>query len=75
MEQNTLRPFDLLLRAKAKEITVELKNGNVYLGKLKAFDIHLNLVLFETKEISCDPIKDVQDVIIRGDAVVIIKGI
>ena len=41
----TVRPLDVLNRTKGKEVIVSLKNGEVYNGKLKAFDIHLNLVL------------------------------
>ena len=39
------RPLDALNRARDKRVIVELKNNKQYIGKLKAFDIHINVVL------------------------------
>ncbi len=73
----TVKPFDVLNRSKGKEVEVLLKNSQVYKGKLKAFDIHLNIVLFEAKEIidSKSSSDEIGDMIIRGDAIVTIKNI
>lgn len=71
----TVRTFDVLNRTKGKEITVELKDSQVYKGKLKAFDGHLNLVLFEAFEIGKEGQTEVGDMIVRGDAIVTIKNI
>jgi small nuclear ribonucleoprotein (snRNP)-like protein len=71
----TIRPLDVLNRSKGKEITVNLKNSEVYVGKLKAFDIHLNLVLFEAVQIIDRKEEEIGDMVIRGDAVVTIKNI
>ena len=65
------RPFDALNNNKGKEITVELKNSEVYTGTLAAFDIHLNLTLANAKLDS----KEVGNMIIRGDMVVTIKNL
>ena len=43
MEQS--RPLDALNRARDKRVVVELKNNKQFTGKLKAFDIHVNVVL------------------------------
>ena len=75
MLMETVRPLDVLNRTKGKEITVLLKNNQVFKGKLKAFDIHLNLVLFETKEIVENNEQEIGDMLIRGDAIVTIKDI
>jgi small nuclear ribonucleoprotein len=76
METKTVKPFDVLNRTKGKEIIVELKSGEIYKGKLKAFDIHLNLVLFEAVEITEGVEKTEEtDMLIRGDALVTIKNI
>jgi small nuclear ribonucleoprotein (snRNP)-like protein len=75
MVEKTLKPFDLLNGSKGKELEVELKSGEIYIGKLKAFDVHLNLVLFETKLIKNDEEKEVGNILIRGDALVTIKNI
>lgn len=73
MEQ--LRPFDILSRAKGKEVEISLKNNIIYKGKLKAFDIHLNVVLFETEEIKDKNSVLIGDLIIRGDMIITIKNI
>jgi len=49
MEENS-RPLDMLNQSRNKNVMVDLKNGNQYLGKLKAFDIHINMVLEEAEE-------------------------
>lgn len=72
----TIRPLDVLNRSKGKEVTILLKNSQIFKGKLKAFDVHLNLVLFEAFEISdVKKEEEVGDMIIRGDAIVTIKNI
>jgi small nuclear ribonucleoprotein len=45
------RPLDLLNSAKGKEILVQLKNGKQFVGTLLAFDIHINVVLDNAKEV------------------------
>lgn len=67
------RPFDLLKDNNGKEVEVTLKNQEVYVGILDSYDIHLNLVLKETKNISSDKNESVGDILIRGDAIVTIK--
>ncbi len=71
----TVRPLDVLNRTKGNEITILLKNSQVFKGKLKAFDIHLNLVLFEAAEIVDGKDEPCGDMIIRGDTIVTIKNI
>jgi len=72
----TVRPLDVLNRTKGKEVIVNLKNSETYKGKLKAFDIHLNLVLFETVQITSEGKEEnVGDLLIRGDTIITIKNI
>ena len=71
----TIRPLDVLNRTKGKEVEVLLKNSQTFKGKLKSFDIHLNLVLFEAREIVAKKEEEVGDMLIRGDAIVTIKNI
>ena len=49
MEQTT-RPLDALNKSRNKRVIVDLKNGWRYVGKLQAFDIHINTVLEEAEE-------------------------
>ena len=44
------RPLDLLNDSKGKEVLVHLKGDKQFVGTLLAFDIHINLVLDNTKE-------------------------
>ena len=71
----TVRPLDVLNRTKGKEVIVTLKNSETYKGKLKAFDIHLNLVLFEAVLLKEDSEEKVNDILIRGDTIITVKNI
>jgi len=44
------RPLDALNNARDKRVIVELKNNKQYIGKLKSFDIHINVVLEDAEE-------------------------
>ena len=45
------RPLDVLNNAKGKEVLVQLKNNRQMVGTLLAFDIHINIVIDNAKEI------------------------
>ncbi len=64
------RPLDALNKARDKRVIVELKSGKQYIGKLKAFDIHINVVLEDAEEYSDGQLKKKLGVIfIRGDTI------
>lgn len=44
------RPLDALNKSRDKRVIVDLKNGRQYIGNLKAFDIHINVVLEDAEE-------------------------
>lgn len=68
-----LRPLDTLNRARGKRVIVELKNQKQFIGKLKAFDIHINTVLEEAEEHENSQLKrKLGTVFIRGDTIVLI---
>ena len=68
------RPLDALHRAKDKKVIVELKNGHQFIGILRAFDIHINVVLDETEErIEGDVKRKLGTVFIRGDTIILIS--
>jgi len=50
MPETTSRPLDALNKARGKRVIVELKNNRQYIGKLEAFDIHVNVVLQDAEE-------------------------
>lgn len=69
-----LRPLDTLNAARHKTIMVDLKNGLRYVGKLKAFDIHINVVLEEAEEHrNGEMVRKLGTVFIRGDTITIIS--
>ena len=68
------RPLDALNNARDKRVIVELKNNCTYVGKLKSFDIHVNVVLEDAEEHVDGEVKRKLGVIfIRGDTITIIS--
>lgn len=68
------RPLDLLNQSKGKEILVTLKNEKQLVGTLIAFDIHINIVLDNTKELEKGEIKrNIGLAFVRGDTIIYIS--
>jgi small nuclear ribonucleoprotein (snRNP)-like protein len=68
------RPLDLLNQSKGKEILVQLKNNQQLVGTLLAFDIHINIVIANTKELENSEIKrNIGLAFIRGDTIIYIS--
>ena len=67
------RPLDALNNARGKKIMVELKNGKQLIGKLKAFDIHINVVLEDVEErVDGNLKRKIGTAFIRGDTIILI---
>ena len=68
------RPLDTLNKSRDKRILVELKNNKQYIGKLKSFDIHINVVLEDAEErVNGEVTRKLGVVFIRGDTITIIS--
>ena len=68
------RPLDLLNNSKGKEILVQLKNDRQLVGTLLAFDIHINIVLDNAKEIENNEHKrSIGLTFLRGDTIIFIS--
>jgi small nuclear ribonucleoprotein len=68
------RPLDLLNVSKGKEVIVQLKNDRQFAGVLKAFDIHINVVLDNTKEMHEGEVKkNLGLTFLRGDTIIYIS--
>lgn len=68
------RPLDLLNQSKGKEIIVQLKSGKQLVGTLKAFDIHINVVMDNAKEMENGQMtRSYGLVFLRGDTIVFIS--
>ena len=68
------RPLDLLNQSKGKEILVQLKSDRQLVGTLMAFDIHINVVLDNAKEMQNNEVKrSIGLTFLRGDTIVFIS--
>lgn len=68
------RPLDALNRSRDKRVIVELKNNKQYTGKLKSFDIHINIVLEDVEErVNGELTRKLGSVFIRGDTITVIS--
>lgn len=72
--EDSPRPLDTLNASRNKTVMVDLKNGYRYVGKLKAFDIHINVVLENADEhYNSEVRRKLGTVFIRGDTITIIS--
>ena len=68
------RPLDLLNQSKGKEVMVQLKSGKEFSGTLLAFDIHINVVLDNAKEMAEGEVKkSIGLTFLRGDTIIFIS--
>jgi small nuclear ribonucleoprotein len=68
------RPLDLLNSAKGKEVLIQLKSGVQFVGTLLAFDIHINIVLDNAKEVqNGEAKKNIGLTFLRGDTIIFIS--
>ena len=69
------RPLDTLNAARNKRVILELKNGKQYIGVLRAFDIHINIVLENAEERESGELKrKLGNVFVRGDTIILISS-
>lgn len=68
------RPLDLLNNSRGKEILVQLKNDKQMIGTLLAFDIHINIVMDNAKEMENNEVKrNIGLTFLRGDTIIFIS--
>ena len=73
-KQQDRRPLDLLTKFRDSTVFVQLRGTREYKGTLRGYDVHMNLVLDDTKEIEDNKtIRILGRTIIRGDNVVFIS--
>jgi len=68
------RPLDALNASRNKRVLVELQNKRQLVGTLKAFDIHINLVLDDVEEReNGEMVRKLGTVFVRGGIVVLVS--
>jgi len=68
------RPLDVLNNSKGKEVLVQLKNNRQMVGTLLAFDIHINVVLDNAKEmLDQENTRNIGLTFLRGDTIIFIS--
>ena len=71
---NSGRPLDILNESRNKRIMAELKNGRQFIGTLKSFDIHINIVLEDSEEhVDGELKRKIGKVFLRGDTIILIS--
>ncbi|OYT54391.1 MAG: small nuclear ribonucleoprotein [Candidatus Altiarchaeales archaeon ex4484_2] len=68
-----MKPLDALGNVLGDQILVRLKNGMEMRGKLKAFDIHLNIVLDDAEFTDGDVERKFKTLFLRGDMILFIS--
>lgn len=70
----TARPFDLLNDSIGKEVLVILKDNVQIRGTLKAFDVHMNIVLDGAEELADgEAKKKYGKLMVRGDNILLVS--
>lgn len=69
------KPFDFLNSSINKNVLVLMKGNIRVRGKLKAFDVHMNIVLEEAEKLNEDDTVSQKfgKVIIRGDTIILVS--
>lgn len=68
------RPLDALNSARNKRVLIETKSNKQYIGTLKSFDIHINVVLEQAEEhINGEMRRKLGVIFIRGDTIIFIS--
>ncbi|PIU22639.1 MAG: small nuclear ribonucleoprotein [Candidatus Diapherotrites archaeon CG08_land_8_20_14_0_20_30_16] len=69
------KPFDFLNNSINKNVLILMKGNLRIRGKLKAFDVHMNLVLEEAEKLNEDDsvAQKFGKVIIRGDTIILVS--
>ena len=68
-----MKPLDMLNGLVGNQVLVKLKNGMEVSGTLKAFDIHINLVLDDAEYSEGDVSKKVKTLFLRGDMILFVS--
>ena len=68
-----MKPLDALNELKEEQVLVRLKNGLEFRGTLKAFDVHINLVLENAVVKDEEVERKFNRIFLRGDMILFIS--
>jgi len=63
----------ILSESLGRMVLIKMRNGKTIRGKLKSFDIHLNVVLDDAEEATSDGWRKLGVVLVRGENVVMLS--
>lgn len=67
------RPLDVLNDSLGSPVLIKLKRDREFRGNLQGYDVHMNVILKNAKEISDENPRNHDTLIVRGDNVVYIS--
>ena len=68
-----MKPLDSLNELKEEEVLIRLKNGLEVRGTLKAFDIHINVVLENAQFTEDEVERKFKKIFLRGDMILFVS--
>ena len=73
---NQERPFDLLSKALGQQVLIRMKGNMVIRGRLKCFDMHMNLALENSEELENGELKTkIGTIVLRGGNIIFVSPI
>ena len=70
------RPFDLLNKALGQQVLIRMKSNMVIRGRLKSFDMHMNLALDNAEELEGSELKTkIGTIVLRGGNIIFVSPV
>ncbi len=70
------RPFDLLNKALGQQVLIRMKSNMIIRGRLKSFDMHMNLALDNAEELEGSELKTkIGTIVLRGGNIIFVSPV
>ena len=71
---NPERPFDMLSKALGQQVLIRMKSNMVIRGRLRCFDMHMNLALEGAEELEGGELKSkIGTIVLRGGNIIFVS--